>query len=78
MEVELNVDSKGRISLPPEFREELGDTVVATKTPEGLLLKPGRKADFFEEFKRAITSEPKRTGKPENWPPKKMKAIWGT
>jgi len=38
---------------------------------------PGKSVNFIEEFRKIIASEPPRTGKPENWPPSKMKAIWG-
>jgi len=78
MDVQVKVDSKGRISLPPELREEIGDLVVVKKTPEGILLQRSQKRDFLEEFKRMIISEPPRTGKPENWQPRKMKEIWGS
>ena len=75
--VELKMDSKGRICLPPDIREEMGDTVIAIRTPNGLLITPGKREEFIEEFKRVITTEPERTGVPENWPPEKMKEIWG-
>ena len=71
----LKVDSKGRILLPREIRDELGDIVVLEKTDEGFILKRGELIDFLKEFKRIITSEPPRTGRPENWPPSKMKRI---
>ena len=72
----LKVDSKGRILLPREIRDELGDIVVLEKTDDGFILKRGELIDFLKEFKRIITSDPPRTGKPENWPPSKMKKIW--
>jgi len=75
-EVELKMDAKGRICLPPDIRDEMGDTVIATRTPEGILITPGRRKGFIEEFNRAISAEPERTGAPENWPPEKMKEIW--
>jgi DNA-binding transcriptional regulator/RsmH inhibitor MraZ len=75
-EVELKLDSKGRICLPPDIRAEMGDTVIATRTPKGILITAGRKKEFIEEFNKTITTEPKRTGEPENWPPEKMKDIW--
>jgi hypothetical protein len=37
-----------------------------------------KKADPTEELRRIIKSKHKRTGKPENWPPEKMKLIWNT
>ena len=75
-EVELKMDAKGRICLPPDFREEMGDTVIATRTSKGLLITPGKRTEFMEEFKRVMSTEPERTGAPENWPPEKMKEIW--
>jgi bifunctional DNA-binding transcriptional regulator/antitoxin component of YhaV-PrlF toxin-antitoxin module len=75
-EVQLKMDSKGRICLPSEIREEMGDIVVATRTPKGILIRPSKRKDFIEEFRRVITSEPERTGEPENWSPEKMKEIW--
>ena len=78
MEVQSKVDSKGRITIPPELRKEIGDTVVLRETPEGIMIIPGKAVDFIEEFQKTITSEPPRTGKPENWPPSRMKAVWRT
>ena len=75
MDVRLRVDSKGRISIPLEFREEIGDTVVLRKTSEGIVIIPSKPLDFIEEFQKTITSEPPRAGKPENWPPSRMKAV---
>jgi len=75
-EVQLKVDSKGRVCIPAEIREEIGDVAVLKKTSKGYLLVAGKKTDFLEEFRRVITSEPRRTGKPENWSPSKMKSIW--
>jgi len=77
-EVEVKVDSKGRIRLPAELREEVGEVAVLMRTPEGLLIKTGKRGDFLEGFKQVMTSEPMRTGVPENWVPKRMKAIWGS
>jgi bifunctional DNA-binding transcriptional regulator/antitoxin component of YhaV-PrlF toxin-antitoxin module len=75
-QVHLKIDSKGRLCIPPEIREEIGDTAILKKTSEGYLLIPGEPTDFLEEFRKIITSKPRRTGKPENWSPAKMKAIW--
>jgi len=71
----LKVDSKGRIHLPREVSEEVGDVVILEKTDQGFVLKPGELADFLKEIKEVITSEPSRTGKPENWLPSRMKTI---
>jgi len=78
MTTQLKVDSKGRICLPPELREEVGDIVILKKTSEGYIIMPSKHVDFFEEFRKTITSDPARTGKPENWSPSKMKSIWRT
>jgi AbrB family looped-hinge helix DNA binding protein len=70
-DITLKVDSKGRICLPAEIREELGDMVVLKKTPEGYLIVP-----FQEEFRRVITRKPRRTGTPKFLSPEEMKKIW--
>jgi DNA-binding transcriptional regulator/RsmH inhibitor MraZ len=77
-ETQLKIDSKGRLYIPPEIREQIGSIALLKKTPEGFLIVPGQPRDFFEEFSKVITSEPPRTGKPENWSPSKMKAMWST
>ena len=74
----LKIDSKGRICIPAEIREEIGDTATLKKTPEGYLIIPGKREDFLEEFKKLITSEPKRKGKPKLASPEEMKSIWRT
>ena len=72
----VKVDSKGRICIPHEFREELGGVVILRKTRRGILLSPGKDRDFMDEFRRVMLSEPRRTGIPENPPAEEMKAIW--
>ena len=80
MNAEARIDSKGRVVLPPEVRRELGlstgDTVIITKNAESILIARGERLDFIEEFKKVIASIPRRTGKPRNWPPSRMKKIW--
>jgi bifunctional DNA-binding transcriptional regulator/antitoxin component of YhaV-PrlF toxin-antitoxin module len=70
------MDSKGRLCIPAEIREEIGDVAILKKTPEGYLIIPGKETDFQEEFRRVMTAKHRRTGKPENWSPEKMKSIW--
>jgi len=70
-EVELKVDSKGRIRIPAEIREQIGDVIILRKTTEGYLLVP-----FLDDFKKVVSSKPRRTGKPECWSPEQMKSIW--
>ena len=77
-EIQLKVDSKGRVCIPAEIREQIGDLAVLKKTTKGYLLLPGKKKDFLEEFRRVITSEPRRTGKPKLVSPEEMKSIWRT
>ena len=77
-QAQLKIDSKGRLYIPPEIREQIGDTATLKKTPEGYLIVPGQPRNFIDEFRKIIVSEPPRTGKPENWPPSKMKAVWST
>ncbi|MFQ6075052.1 MAG: AbrB/MazE/SpoVT family DNA-binding domain-containing protein [Candidatus Bathyarchaeia archaeon] len=76
MSVQVKVDSKGRICIPSELREGLGETVTVKRAGEGILIIPGKPRDFLEEFHEVIASEPPRTGIPENWPPERMKAVW--
>ena len=75
-EFTVKMDSKGRICIPAEIREEIGDIATLKKTPKGYLIVSGKREDFLEEFRKAITSKHRRTGKPENWSPEKMKSIW--
>ncbi len=46
-QINVKVDSKGRICIPAEIREEIGDTATIKRTPEGFLLLPGKKEDRF-------------------------------
>ena len=76
MEAVGRLDSKGRVVIPPEMRTALGDRVTIRKTEEGVLLVPGEKPDFIAEFLRKVEEGPRRTGKPSNPDPAKMKSIW--
>jgi bifunctional DNA-binding transcriptional regulator/antitoxin component of YhaV-PrlF toxin-antitoxin module len=77
-EIRLKLDSKGRICLPPEIREKIGNVATLKKTPDGYIITPGKNTDFLEEFQKTISSEPKRTGKPKLASPQQMKSIWRT
>ncbi len=74
----LRVDAKGRLCIPAEIREEIGDVAILEKTPKGYLIIPGKRTDFQEEFRKLIHTEPKRRGKPKLVLPEEMKAIWRT
>jgi DNA-binding transcriptional regulator/RsmH inhibitor MraZ len=77
-QVTLKIDSKGRICIPSEFREEIGEAAIMKKIPEGFLIVPGKQEDFIESFNTMITSEPKRKGKPKLATPQEMKSTWRT
>jgi DNA-binding transcriptional regulator/RsmH inhibitor MraZ len=77
-QVILKIDSKGRIRIPAEFREEIGDAAIMKKTAQGFLIVPGKQENFIEAFNKMINSEPKRKGKPKLASPEEMKSIWRT
>lgn len=77
-QVTLKIDSKGRMCIPAEFREEIGGAAIMKKTPQGFLIVPGKQEDFIESFNKMIISEPKREGKPKLANPQEMKSIWRT
>ena len=77
-QINLKIDSKGRLCIPAEIREEIGDTATLKKTSEGYLIIPSKREDFLDEFRKVITSEPKRKGKPKLVSPEEMKSIWRT
>jgi hypothetical protein len=66
------------LCIPAEIREEIGDIAILRRTPHGYLLLSGKKEDFMEEFRKVITSEPRRKGKPTLLSPDEMKVIWRT
>ncbi len=52
MDLQLKVDSKGRICIPRELREEIGDVVTLKKTMEGFIIIPSKPVGFIEEFRK--------------------------
>ena len=50
--VNLKIDSKGRLCVPAEIREEIGDTAIMKKTPQGFLIIPGKPENFIEFFNK--------------------------
>ncbi len=76
--VTLKIDAKGRICIPAEFREEIGEAAIMKKTPQGFLIVPGKQENFIEVFNKTILSEPKRKGKPKLATPEEMKTAWRT
>jgi bifunctional DNA-binding transcriptional regulator/antitoxin component of YhaV-PrlF toxin-antitoxin module len=77
-QVTLKIDAKGRICIPAEFREEIGDAAIMKKTSQGFLIVPGKQESFIEAFNKTITAEPKRKGKPRLATPEDMKSAWRT
>ena len=77
-QVHLKIDSKGRLCIPSQIRDEIGDTAILKKTNEGYLLIPGKPTDFLEEFRKVISTKPKRKGKPRLVSPEEMKSVWRT
>jgi DNA-binding transcriptional regulator/RsmH inhibitor MraZ len=75
-QVNVKINSKDRLCIPAEIRQEIGKTATLKRTPQGFLLLPGKKEDPVEELRKVIKSKHRRTGKPENWSPEQIKAIW--
>jgi AbrB family looped-hinge helix DNA binding protein len=74
--VQVKLDSKGRVSIPSELREVLGELVTLEKTKDGILVTPAKTRVSKRQFRNIILSPPKRSGTPENWSPGRMKRIW--
>jgi len=76
---EVKVDSKGRIVIPPEVRRELQTdhhrSLLIRRTPVGYILERGKGETFFERFRKLISSEPERTGKPLNLPASRARRV---
>lgn len=73
------VDSKGRLSLPREMHEALGDVVELKQVgKEKVLLSKAKKGKIprTDNISKLLDAEPRRTGKPENPAPDEMKSIW--
>ncbi len=75
--LEEKADDPLKVAEKPGLKE--GDTVVFQEGDNGsFIIKLGKKEDFDEWFRKLILAEPRRTGKPENWSPAKMKRTWKT
>jgi bifunctional DNA-binding transcriptional regulator/antitoxin component of YhaV-PrlF toxin-antitoxin module len=73
-QVNVKVDSKGRIYIPARIRIEIGDSVTIKRVPEGFLFIPSQKEDTTDKLRKIIHSKHERNGKPEQWSPEKMKS----
>jgi bifunctional DNA-binding transcriptional regulator/antitoxin component of YhaV-PrlF toxin-antitoxin module len=51
--ITLKIDSKGRLCIPAEIREEIGNTAMLKKTSEGYLIIPGKQENFLKEFRKS-------------------------
>ncbi|MGA2874743.1 MAG: AbrB family transcriptional regulator [Nitrososphaerales archaeon] len=80
--VVAKLDSKGRVSLPREIREIVGDVVEMKPIGNMSVLiqradvRTNKRKNEAVDFVELNDKEPKRTGKPENPSPKEMKSIW--
>ncbi len=80
--LEATVDSKNRVVLPRDVRERLGvkpgSTVRFVEVEDGfkIVKAGGRDRDEVEMLNKILLEEPRRTGRPENWDPQRMKSIW--
>jgi DNA-binding transcriptional regulator/RsmH inhibitor MraZ len=74
--VQVKLDSKGRVSIPSDLREALGEVVTLEQTKDGILVTPAKAQISKRQFRNIIVSKPKRTGRPKNWSPRRMKRIW--
>jgi DNA-binding transcriptional regulator/RsmH inhibitor MraZ len=77
------IDSKGRVSLPREIHEMLGDMVELKAIGKQRVLLSGVRKGSIEKkrkkkdnFAALLDTEPRRIGKPENPTPEEMKSIW--
>jgi bifunctional DNA-binding transcriptional regulator/antitoxin component of YhaV-PrlF toxin-antitoxin module len=76
MDRTASLDGKGRVVIPPELRERLGDHITFKQTEGGILLVPGEKEDPVADFLKMIETEPRRKRKPTFPSPAEMKSIW--
>jgi bifunctional DNA-binding transcriptional regulator/antitoxin component of YhaV-PrlF toxin-antitoxin module len=60
-QVNVRVDSKGRIYIPAKIRTEIGASVTINVTikrvPEGFLLIPSQKEDTTDKLRKIIQSK---------------------
>lgn len=83
MTLETTVDQKNRVRIPQDLADSVGvrpgTRVALIQRRKSLVIKPIRRREGktqLEKLNEMLTAEPRRTGKPENWPPHKMKKIW--
>ncbi|GBC74829.1 hypothetical protein HRbin06_00136 [archaeon HR06] len=57
MRFRLRVDSKGRIHLPREVRDEVGDVIILERAEEGFIIKSGESVNFLDEFRKIMASD---------------------
>ena len=79
--VVAKLDSKGRVSLPREIREIVGDVVEMKPIGKSVLIRRAdvrisKRMNEVVDFVKLNDKEPRRTGKPENPSPKEMNSIW--
>lgn len=78
----VRVDSKGRVRLPQEMRETLGDIVELKHLgKEKILMSQAKKSKLKEKnaannLAELFDTKPRRTGKPQNPSPEEIKSIW--
>jgi bifunctional DNA-binding transcriptional regulator/antitoxin component of YhaV-PrlF toxin-antitoxin module len=76
------VDSKGRVSLPREIQDIVGNMVEITPVGKDSAIiqrakRPGGgKKNKMREFAKLLDKDPRRTGNPQNPSTDEMKSIW--
>jgi hypothetical protein len=71
----VKIDPEGKILLPKQVQNALGNTLTLKKTAKGYILT-SKQYIANEKLKKIITGTHRRTGKPHNATPKEIKSIW--